>query len=351
MRSSVAPQNVLALNNLELSPAFRDLFARFLEQVSVQARTEVQSHLDARISEAVGRAAAMARDAARKELAEELNQAVRRLRECARADDVWDVLAASTAPFCDRAAVYSVSGDMLRGESVRGLDPLNAERLRELAFDIQEAGAFAGVVETREPVVALASSGEIGTVNLELFGHPADDRVYLFPVLSRQSVVGVLYAASESREVEIAALEMLAVTASAALDALAAVEPPAPVKIQPALVALEQAPPAAVQAPDWTALPRADQEPHLRAQRLARVLAAEIRLYQPDAVRSGRARRDLYSALRQEVEGARETFRRECMAACPSMIDYLHLELVGSLANGDARLFGLSYPGPLRPLG
>lgn len=352
MRSTGAPQNALSLTDVELSPAFQDLLSRALKQISEQARVEVQSQIAARAGEAADRAAALARAAARRELAEELNQALRRLRECREIAEVWEALAASTAPLCDRAAVYSVSEGTLRGESVRGLDPRSSERLRESVFLIEEAGAFAGVVETLEPLVALASASEVGAVNLDLFGHPADDRVYLFPVLSRRSVAGVLYVASESREVEIAALELLSLAASAALDSLLPSGAAAPVKSEPGLVSIRvEAPPAGVRAPDWETLSPSEQEPHLRAQRLARVLAAEIRLNRPDAVRSGRARRDLYSVLRQEIDDARETYRRECMGGCASMIDYLHLELVRSLTNGDARLLGSSYPGPLRPVG
>ena len=35
------------------------------------------------------------------------------------------------------------------------------------------------------------------------------------------------------------------------------------------------------------------------------------------------------------------------MTSSPTMVDYLHLELVRSLANDDAILLGPNYPGPL----
>jgi hypothetical protein len=72
-----------------------------------------------------------------------------------------------------------------------------------------------------------------------------------------------------------------------------------------------------------------------------------MRLRHADAVRGGRARRDLYGALREPIEAARAKLRESFFGACPSMVDYLHLELVGTLANDDPELLGENYPGPL----
>jgi len=55
-----------------------------------------------------------------------------------------------------------------------------------------------------------ALPAEIGSANVTAFGHPADDRVYLFPVTTRRNVVAVLYTVAGSRRVEFAPLELLA---------------------------------------------------------------------------------------------------------------------------------------------
>jgi len=97
---------------------------------------------------------------------------------------------------------------------------------------------------------------------------------------------------------------------------------------------------------DWAALP-IEERRHLEAQRFARVKAAEIRLYQAEAVARGRVRRNLYNELNAAIDSARQTFGQEYQATCSSMKDYLHLELVRVLAQGDAALLGPEYPGPL----
>ncbi|MGB7761704.1 MAG: hypothetical protein WBL61_17865, partial [Bryobacteraceae bacterium] len=99
--------------------------------------------------------------------------------------------------------------------------------------------------------------------------------------------------------------------------------------------------------PSWDSLPAAEQRIHLRAQRFARVRVAQWRLREGAAVRSGRDSRDLYGELAEQIDEARESFRREFFAECPSMVDYLHLEMVHTLANDDAELLGKDYPGPL----
>ncbi len=90
---------------------------------------------------------------------------------------------------------------------------------------------------------------------------------------------------------------------------------------------------------------------NLAAQRFARVRIAEIRLYYASAVKAGRAGRDLYGSLRPHIEAARDAFRDRFLtngtSAGTSTADYLHAEIVHSLAHDDATLLGPDYPGPL----
>jgi hypothetical protein len=72
-----------------------------------------------------------------------------------------------------------------------------------------------------------------------------------------------------------------------------------------------------------------------------------MRLYKSQNVKIGRAARNLYTSLRAEIDSARETFRRDFLSAPGGMVDYLHLELVRTLANDDVELLGSDYPGPL----
>jgi len=116
---------------------------------------------------------------------------------------------------------------------------------------------------------------------------------------------------------------------------------------RPAHLALVSPAQPRASAADWESLPSEEQQLHLRAQRFARVHVAEMRLYEADAVKAGRARRELYDVLRNPIDAARAAFREQFFARCPSMVDYLHLELMRTLANDEPDLFGKDYPGPL----
>jgi len=86
---------------------------------------------------------------------------------------------------------------------------------------------------------------------------------------------------------------------------------------------------------------------HSRALRFARVKVAEIQLYQASQVKSGRAACDLYGALGPHIDAARKAFRDRFLVPLSGVPDYLHQELVKTLAKDNAVLLGPSYPGPL----
>jgi hypothetical protein len=85
---------------------------------------------------------------------------------------------------------------------------------------------------------------------------------------------------------------------------------------------------------------------HIRAQRFARVSIAELQLARPEACRAGREQNDLYLFLKREIDKARENYRKQFMTV-PSMVDYLHLELIQTAAQGDEHKLGADYPGRL----
>ena len=182
--------------------------------------------------------------------------------------------------------------------------------------------------------------GEVSAPLVELLAHAPDTRVSIFPVVAGERVAALVYCWGT---VQVAALELLAQVASAVWSAIP-VPPPQLVSIA---MAADPPPVQAKPAAAWQELPPAEQQIHLRAQRFARVQAAEMRLYHAEVVQVGRSRRNLYEALRQPIDDARQAFRAQFFAGCPSMVDYLHLELTRTLANDDPDLLGSTYPGPL----
>jgi hypothetical protein len=77
------------------------------------------------------------------------------------------------------------------------------------------------------------------------------------------------------------------------------------------------------------------------------VRVAEIQLYHAAAMKNGRTSRDVYAALKTEMDAAREAYREKFITPANGTADYLHAEFVRTLASDDASLLGPTYPGPL----
>jgi hypothetical protein len=263
---------------------------------------------------------AEARDRARREFADQLNQAVRRIHQAADRDELGAALLDAAGAFASGAAWFRIAGEIAKGERIRGVPEEAAEAFHTLEIPLSSAAALAGAVESRDPVIAATTPREISEHLAKFLGHPPDGRVSIFPVVVRERVPALLYAWGS---VQGPAVELLTQVAAAAWTALSG-------------------PPSA-----WDRLPIDEQRIHLRAQRFARVEVARMRLFQADAVQAGRAGRNLYDALRQSIDAARETYRPSFFAPCSTMVDYLHLELVQTLAHDDPDLLGNNYPGPM----
>jgi len=289
-----------------------------------------------------------ARGRARRELADQLNQSVRRIRQSGSHDELGATLLDAAMSFADGAAIIRIADGAAHGDKIRGVAAAEAESFESLEVPLSAAPALAGAVETRDPVIAVTTAGEVSARMISIASHPADGRAYIYPLVVNDRVPMLLYCWGALQGAgQGAVLEMLAQVAAAVWDSL--VEPEAapeelPQLELPQLVSITPAP-----APksSWESLPAEDQAIHLRAQRFARVQVAEMRLNEPAAVQSGRTRRDLYGALRARIDGARVTFRQTFFAHCSSMVDYMHVELVRTLAHDDADLLGKNYPGPL----
>ncbi|MGO9261061.1 MAG: hypothetical protein ACLQU1_32845 [Bryobacteraceae bacterium] len=278
----------------------------------------------------------------RREFADRLNQAVRRIRQSGDWEELSATLVDAAAVFSGGAAWLRVADGTARGGPIRGVPEEAEERFRSLEIPLADAAALAGAVESRDPVIAAIAEGQVSAALLSLPGHPTEGRVAIFPLVTKDGVPGLLYTWGDGQE---AVLEMVTQVASAAWEILTPPPPPpAPELVRISAVPVPVGKPA---RSAWEQLSAEEQQIHLRAQRYARVQAAEMRLHEADAVESGRARRNLYDVLQKPIDQARTTFHQKFFMACPSMVDYLHLELVRTLANDDAELLGTDYPGPL----
>lgn len=309
--------------------------ARFLEEAVERLAAE-------RVAAGWQAAAARGGQQANRRLTERLNQAGRRLRQAGDVQEWTRVLLEVSRDFSPLTLLFRITGDTVRLERATG-DGLPEQFAELSSIELAAAPAFRTLLECRDTVIALASPEEISP-SLAARLQPSGDRVALVPITLRGKVVAALFAMAEEETSDLNALELLAGLASAALET----RPPAPDGTPGGFVLISgPSRPGSLPLPPWSSLSKEDQEFHLKAQRFARVCVAELRLYESEAVKQGRAARDLYARLKEKIDAAREAYRRQFMDVCPSMVDYLHLELVRTLAHDDETLLGTDYPGPL----
>ena len=276
---------------------------------------------------------------ASRETAEALNQTVRRIAQSSNVTDALTALSDSVAQISTASVVLS-------------LEDGNAEALRrrgtaksDIRFPIADAPALASLLATKEPVTAAPTPAEISQPLVDAFAQAigqAEGRAYFFPIKVRSQVVVALVAAGS---IHLGAVECLAEATSLKMEILLPPPPPVPPPPPPApapeVTQINKAPSA------WDSLSPESQRVHLQAQRFARVKVAELRLYHADAVRNGRSVSDIYGVLQKEIDTLRSEFQKQFVAKEPTMVDYLHLELLRSLAHDGDRTLGPQYPGPL----
>ncbi len=133
------------------------------------------------------------------------------------------------------------------------------------------------------------------------------------------------------------------------LSAEAAVEsPPAEPAVEAPPPVLPVAPPPGFEAEPEVGEPEVapalspeDETRHEEARRFARLLVSEIKLYNEEEVDRGRANRDLYQRLKEDVDRSREMYEKRISPDIRAARDYFHEELVRILGDGDPDTLGM----------
>jgi hypothetical protein len=309
--------------------------------------------------------------------------------------EIMQSLLDASAGFAGRAAVLVVKSDRLDGWRSRGFDSAAAGRLRELhvapegeagwkqALAVQSAGAA-----VTEPVPAAVAAVLFGAL-----GAPADNRAYLLALMVKDRPVALLYAdgGSPAGVADLPALDLLAritgmcvellsvrgqrpaVAAAAAATAAPAARPaeperkpapaPEPVAVAPipepepvaapappaapAQAAAPPARPAVAGGPDLTTIPAAEHDSHKKAFRAAKVMVDELLLYNKDKIEAAKAQRNVYGAIKDDIDKSRANYEKRFKNTPAGKVDYFHQQLLQRIAQNDPALLGADYPGPL----
>jgi hypothetical protein len=164
------------------------------------------------------------------------------------------------------------------------------------------------------------------------------------------------FASSHAMAAAAAAGEVSVPVASAAIEASA------PVMVADS--AIDQAPPAMVEidstlaeplpignaaiAPEPDRAPAAtmspeEQDVHRKAQRFARLLVDEIKLYNQAKVAEGRKNKDLYDRLKETIEKSRATYQKRYGSTVAASANYFQHEIIRSLAEDNPSIMGANF--------
>jgi hypothetical protein len=287
--------------------------------------------------------------------------------------------------YCVRIALFVVKAGTASGWQARGFD--DDENVKDFSLDLN-GGPVAHTYQNR--VATPGNIAEMGGPFVEQFGAPANEQVLVLPLALKDKVAALVYAdGGGGGKLDSSALELLVMATSAWLEvaslrkqasakdeafgskAVSAAQPvqtvssysdpfaghapkhvPAspPAEPEPAVEVVEvaavhasaAAAPAAATDP-LAGLSPEDADVHRKAQRFARLLVDEIKLYNQAKVAEGRRNKDLYDRLKEDIDKSRGTFQKRYGSTAAAGADYFHHELLRSLAEDDVSIMGSNF--------
>ena len=303
--------------------------------------------------------------------------------------EILRALLDSGSNYAARLALFVVKAGAANGWQSRGFG--EDEAVKDFALDMT-AGPAAHAYQNR--IVTPANIAEMDRRFVGRFGGPENEQILILPLVLKDKVAALLYADGGSQgTMDPAALELMVMATSSWLevvslrkqtqkdlsDAAPSIErAPAAAPVQtvssyvdpfaghvphhtapptPALepvaaevveVSAHAATASAATAPATATDPFAgmspeDAETHRKAQRFARLLVDEIKLYNQAKVNEGRRHKDLYDRLKEDIEKSRSTYQKRYGSTAAASGDYFQKEVVRNLAEEDLTVMGANF--------
>jgi len=290
--------------------------------------------------------------------------------------------------YSGRAALFVMKSGAATGWQGRRFAKGDEDPIKDLALDVT-AGLAERALQSRK-----ACSGDTSEMDAQFvarFGSAASAGVLVLPLVLKERVAALVYADGSVDGIgrmHAPALELLVLSASAWLEVTslrkhavkeAAAESDSVEKAEsaaPVHQAAAMPDPFAAHAPKHAAAAAAGAgvteastavmaaEPHAgvatppvngdaqhseeadlqrKAQRFARLLVDEIKLYNQAKVAEGRKHKDLYDRLKEDIEKSRATYKKRYGNTAAAAADYFNQELVRSLAEDDSSIMGANF--------
>ena len=374
----------------------QQIIERAVGQVFAEQMPHLQAQVTQRVMESVPAPAETASAAAGN--TGNLRQIVANIYAGTTQKDILRALLDGGSAQCERVALFVVKAGAATGWQARGFTDDDA--VKDFSLDMS-AAPVAHAYHNR--AATPANIAEMDPRFVEHFGRPVNEQLLLVPLVLKDKVAALLYADGGSNgSLDASAIELLVMATSAWLEVTSlrkqtqkdlseppferpsehipvpapahsvgsfsdpfAAHPPvgahpptaaeAPPEPEPAAEVVEVSIPAhaaaagagaaapATAADPHAALSPEDADTHRKAQRFARLLVDEIKLYNQAKVAEGRRNKDLYDRLKEDIEKSRSTYQKRYGTTAAASVEYFQQELLRSLAEDDVSVMGANF--------
>src|SRR3954468_3201318 len=353
------PQNTAEeLVRTAVAQALERQLASFRESVVQEVLREVGPALSAKPAQGGSNAAG-------------LQKAVARIQAGTTQKEILRALLDNTVLYCGRAALFVVKNGMATGW--QGTAFSNNDAIKDFVLNM-DSGVPGRLMQSRTAENGSASDFDQNFVSR--FGAPADGKIALLPLLLKDKISALIYAdgGSQAGGLDAAALDVLVRATGAWLEVISQRKqaqkdgPPEPEmhsapaandpfashaplhtgraqslpEGEPAM-AMSAAAGAGGTSAATSSLSAEGADVHRKAQRFARLLMDEIKLYNQAKVSEGRKHKDLYDRLQEDIEKSRATYLKRYGNTAAATGDYFNQELIRSLAEDDVSLLGKNF--------
>jgi hypothetical protein len=320
-----------------------------------------------------------------------LVQAVASIQTGTTQKEILRALLDAGAAYAARVALFVMKAGAAKGWQGRGFG--DDEAIKDFSLEMN-AGPAIHAYQNR-----VATPGNVAEMDrrfVDRFGGPENEQVLLLPLVLKDKVAALLYADGGSDALlDGPSLELLVMAASAWLEVSSlrkqtqsqkeggesSAAPEQPVPAAPAQTVTSFSDPFAAHVPKHTtarapepepaaevvevsahaasasaaasapaaatdpfaAMSAEDADTHRKAQRFARLLVDEIKLYNQAKVAEGRRNKDLYDRLKDDIEKSRATYTKRYGTTAAASGDYFQKEVVRNLAEEDLSIMGASF--------
>jgi hypothetical protein len=365
------------------SKELRQIIERAVAQALDQQLPKLQAELVDRVLAELPQSDVAETSGASPNGSQPLVQAVASVHVGTTQKEILRALLDAAAGYATRIALFVVKAGSAHGWQARGFGDDEVVKDFPLAMT---AGPVAHAYQNR--IAAPANIAEMDGGFVQRFGGPENEQILVLPLVLKDKVAALLYAdGGANGTLDASSLELLVMTTSAWLEVTslrkqahkevvdsAAAMAPAPVQapssfsdpfaahtpkhIEPrepepvaevvevgghaaAASAAASAPAAA--ADPFAAMSAEDADTHRKAQRFARLLVDEIKLYNQAKVAEGRRNKDLYGRLKDDIEKSRATYQKRYGSTAAAGGDYFQKEVIRSLAEDDLSVMGAAF--------